>query len=216
MLSRERVRYGTVLFDFDGVLVESNRLRTEGFRQVLAAYPAEQVETFIAFHQANGGLSRYSKFRYFFQTIRREPEDEARIKTFAESFSQAVKQRIVDAPWVSGALEFMTSESGHRRLFVVSGSDQGELRAIMTARGAAGYFVECVGSPVEKTENVRMLIQRHGLAPSDTVLVGDSPNDMEAAVANGVAFIARRSGEYDWTDVSVPVIATLHDLRRLV
>jgi len=209
------VRYRNVLFDFDGVLVESNPERTDGFRMVLRAYPREQVEALIAFHEANGGLSRYAKFRHFFRNIRGEEPDEATIEHLAAEFSRAVRDRIVKASWVAGALEFI-KQKGPRRLFVVSGSDEAELRGIIAERGVAPYFVECVGSPVEKAENVRRLIKRHCLETYETVLVGDSTNDLEAAEANGIGFIARRSGLHDWSASSVPVISTLFELEALV
>jgi phosphoglycolate phosphatase-like HAD superfamily hydrolase len=209
------VRFRNVLFDFDGVLAETNQDRTEGFRAVLSSYPADQVNALVAFHEANGGLSRYAKFRHFFRTIRAETVDEGRITELAEAFSRAVKQRIVKAPWVPGALEFITNGQT-RRLFVVSGSDQTELRWIIEERGAARYFVECVGSPVEKAENVGRLIDRHWLSPRHTVLVGDSRTDWEAAQANAIAFIARRSGQQDWAGCPVPVIDTLFELEGLV
>jgi HAD superfamily hydrolase (TIGR01549 family) len=209
------IHYRNVLLDFDGVLVESNEERTVGFRRILADYPADQVEALIAFHRANGGLSRYAKLRHFFSTIRGEAVEEATIQRLADAFSRTVKQQIVKAPWVSGALEFIKAADDHR-LFVVSGSDQAELREILNERAAAHYFVECVGSPVEKLENVLALLKRHRLSPAETVFVGDSRNDFETARAAGIAFIARRSGQEDWSSYPVPVINTLFELRSLV
>lgn len=61
-----------IIWDFDGVIVESNHIREKGFRKVLESFPENQVEELLVFHNNNGGLSRYVKFRYFFENIRKE------------------------------------------------------------------------------------------------------------------------------------------------
>lgn len=63
-------RIKTIFWDFDGVLMNSNAVRDKGFELVLADYPKDQVKQLMDFHQANGGLSRYVKFRYFFENIK--------------------------------------------------------------------------------------------------------------------------------------------------
>ena len=64
--------FKVILWDFDGVLMNSNSVRDLGFEKVLAGYPVEEVKSLMKYHQANGGLSRYVKFRYFFEEIRKE------------------------------------------------------------------------------------------------------------------------------------------------
>jgi len=58
-----------IFWDFDGVLINSNSIREMGFEKVLSDYPKEKVEALLQFHKANGGLSRYVKFRHFFENI---------------------------------------------------------------------------------------------------------------------------------------------------
>lgn len=44
------------------------------------------------------------------------------------------------------------------------------------------------GSPVPKDKNVEFLLEQYGLKNTDTVLIGDSINDLEAADANNIGF----------------------------
>ena len=53
-----------LILDFDGVLVESNDIKTEAFKTVFAEYP-EHHRRMIDYHHANMSLSRVEKFRYF-------------------------------------------------------------------------------------------------------------------------------------------------------
>jgi HAD superfamily hydrolase (TIGR01549 family) len=98
---------------------------------------------------------------------------------------------VIAAPWVPGAREF--AESHHRELplFVVSGTPQDELRAIVERRGMARYFAEVLGSPAKKEDLLRGLLARHRLEAERTLMVGDSITDYDAASAAGMAFLGR-------------------------
>ncbi len=78
--------YKTILWDFDGVIMDSMPVRDKGFEIVLKNYPQEQVALLMEYHRNNGGLSRYNKFRYFFEEILKETITESEIKVFAEEF----------------------------------------------------------------------------------------------------------------------------------
>ena len=55
-----------ILWDFDGVILDSDKIRVEGFKQSLKDYPSNQVQALLDYHHRNGGLSRYNKFKFFF------------------------------------------------------------------------------------------------------------------------------------------------------
>jgi beta-phosphoglucomutase-like phosphatase (HAD superfamily) len=55
-----------VLFDFDGVIVESVYVKTEAFRELFAG-ESEYLSEILAFHLANGGMSRYTKFEIIYR-----------------------------------------------------------------------------------------------------------------------------------------------------
>ena len=85
-----------ILWDFDGVIINSNSVREAGFRNVLDQYPKEQVEKLIDYHNINGGLSRYVKFRYFFEEIRNESITDYMILVLAEKFSKIMNEFLVN------------------------------------------------------------------------------------------------------------------------
>src|SRR5690606_2904562 len=77
-----------ILWDFDGVIIDSMEIRSAGFRDVLRDYPSDQVEELIDFHLRNGGLSRFVKFRYFVDKIRKEKVDETVLVSWAKEYSE--------------------------------------------------------------------------------------------------------------------------------
>lgn len=212
--SREICPAKAIIFDFDGVLVESNEIRSEGFRTLLVRnkFPPKAVERLIAFHRANGGLSRYYKIRYFFEQILRRQISDERLNELCAEFSAIVKKGVTEAPWVKGALEFLKENFSRLPCFIVSGSDQSELREICYARRIDGFFKDILGSPLEKEKNLEQLLRTHGLDREKTLFVGDSVNDWKAAETVKIRFVLRDSGGADEWRGRVPVIRDLSEL----
>jgi len=129
-----------LIFDFDGVLAETNEIRSQGFVDLFADIPTESMARFMEFAKANGGLSRYGKIRHFYNCILRQPVSDSQVDALAQQYSKLVAQHIIRAPAVPGSLEFLAEHSNRFELAVVSGSDQNELRHVCQAGGIDKYF----------------------------------------------------------------------------
>lgn len=192
-------RYSYLIFDFDGVLADTNEIRIQGFQMIFQNYPADEVAQMLAFARRNGGVSRYDKIRHFFNHIRGEDIDEDQVNRWAQEYSLAVKQAVIDAEPVAGSLAFL--ERYHRRFpfGLISASDQAELRDVCRQRRIDRYFVEILGSPAEKIENIQRLLNGQGWKADQCLFIGDTQNDLSAARRAGVDFLGRHSGMVDWT-----------------
>lgn len=180
-----------IFWDFDGVLIDSNTVRDLGFERVLAEFPKEQVAQLLAFHQANGGLSRYVKFRYFFEEIRKEPITDDAILIWAERFSLIMKELLVNPKLlIEETLNFVKDNQGKYIMHITSGSDQNELRFLCKSMGIEHLFTSIHGSPKPKKEWVKELIETNGYSNKECVLIGDSYNDFEAAQFSNIHFMA--------------------------
>jgi len=211
------MKYKNLIFDFDGVLAESNEIRFNGFRRLFQEYPLSQVEELVAYAKANGGVSRYEKIRYFFQEVRGEPIMEERVQVLAARFSDLVRQEVVDAEPVKGSVEFLKQNVSRFNFALVSGSDQTELRMVCRERGIDRYFERILGSPVKKKDNLAQLLEDLGWKTNETVYIGDSNNDLEASLANSINFIGRDSGLVAWAAYDdVPGIPDLSELEDML
>jgi phosphoglycolate phosphatase-like HAD superfamily hydrolase len=208
------MKYKNLIFDFDGVLAESNEVRFNGFRQLFAEFPQHQVDKLIVYVRANGGISRYEKIQYFFNEVLGESIAAERVQSLAEQFSGFVQQKVIDAKPVKGSLEFLTQNVSSFNFALVSGSDQSELIKVCRARGINNFFKEILGSPVDKKENLAQLLKNLKWKASETVYVGDSRNDLEAARANFIDFIGRNSGLVDWGFMGIPSVPDFLSLKE--
>ena len=97
------MQFKNLIFDFDGVLVESNDIRIEGFRRLFQDYPENEVSQLMPYVEKNRGISRYLKIRYFFEVIRKESLEIEDLQSWANRYSKLVKEKIIQAESVIGS-----------------------------------------------------------------------------------------------------------------
>ena len=178
-----------ILFDFDGVIVDSMDVRRRGFKEIFNKYSNSLVEKLLEFHDINGGLSRYEKIRFFYRELLNEKVTENDIQVLANNFSIIMKKELIKKRYlIPETLEFLKNNYKGMRFHVVSGSDEKELKYLCKRLGISNLFISMHGSPVHKTTLVRRVIEKNRYNKEDTLLIGDSINDYDAALANGIEF----------------------------
>lgn len=181
----------TVLFDFDGVLVESVDIKTDAFTEMFAGEGKESIERIVRYHLENGGVSRFEKFRFIYNHILERQLDWLTLDRLCERFSTIVVNKVVQAPFVSGALDFLDGYNTKYSCFIVSATPEEELKEIVRRRNMSDYFKEIHGSPTRKDAAINSIIERYHLKNDQIVFVGDALNDYEAARSTDVNFVAR-------------------------
>lgn len=187
-----------VIFDLDGVIIESAEIKTKAFELLFADYP-DKLPEMIDYHKRNAGISRYVKFRHFYEKILEQELSPEKEKELGDRFSQIVLEEIIKAPLVAGAEDFL--KSNHRRYlqFVVSGTPEEELRYILRQRSLDIYFQGTYGTPRTKPELIKQILAEHQLFNSEAVFIGDVESDKIAAVEADITFIARVNEGNDTT-----------------
>lgn len=183
-------KFKIIFWDFDGVLMDSNSIRDLGFERVLSNYPRQFVQELMDFHRANGGLSRYVKFRYFFENILKQDVSETEIQVLAKEFSIIMKSLLLNPQLlIEDSMNFVKSQCDKGvKMHIVSGSDQEELRFLCRELEIDKYFISIHGSPTPKKVLVKELIDLNEYNKLDIAFIGDSVNDLEAAKLNGINF----------------------------
>lgn len=196
-------RYATLVFDCDGVLLDSNSVKTEAFRTAAMPWGETAAEALAAYHVANGGVSRYEKFEHFLDHILPEHaahsvpgRDGPGLETLLATFSQASKSGLMSCPIADG-LENLRLATTRSSWMVVSGGDQVELREIFDKRGLSHLFDAGIfGSPDSKHRILEREISR-GRIQYPAIFLGDSRLDHEVARAHDMDFLFVS----EWTDL---------------
>jgi len=179
--------FANIVFDCDGVIFDSNALKSQAFRIALSSYPKDIVEKFIAYHQAHGGVSRYVKFRKFFSEFLKVEVDQMVIQGLLDTFGNACRQMYHQAEFTPGCIEVLKELAKKHSLFIASGSDEEELRGVFEFRGLADFFDGVFGSPKSKVECLQG-IRKLGCG-GRMLFVGDAYGDWCAACDVGATFI---------------------------
>lgn len=179
-----------IIFDFDGVILESVAVKTEAFRRLFAFSP-EHVDAIVQFHLDNGGMSRYDKFRYIYGNFLKEDLSQSKFDELSQRFSEMVFDEVIKTPFVPGAPEFLEKYHTIKQLYIVSATPEEELRRIIEKRGLSNYFREVFGAPRKKSECIKAVLDVTGVRPDSVIFVGDAKNDLDAARVAGVQFVGR-------------------------
>ncbi|MGD1004246.1 MAG: HAD-IA family hydrolase [Methanoregulaceae archaeon] len=205
-----------LIFDFDGVILESVEVKTDAFRSLFSFSP-EHVDQIIKFHIDNGGMSRFEKFRYIYRNILHEELSQDRFETLSARFSEIVEEKVIQAPFVTGVPKLLEKFYPDYPMYIVSATPQEELIRIINARGIFRYFREILGSPETKTAQIQRIIKTNNLPSNKIIFIGDAINDWKAARDCGVKFIARlKQGEPDRFSQLQDVEYTITDMHDLI
>ncbi|SDM37106.1 Phosphoglycolate phosphatase, HAD superfamily [Franzmannia pantelleriensis] len=202
-----------LVFDFDGVILDSASLKREAFAALYDDYPDVQREAIRAYLGRRGGQPREVKFRHIESHILGRDVRAADIDALCARFKAVVAERIRVAPAIPGAIEFLSRWHGRLPLYLLSATPGHELREIVEQRDLARYFEAVIGAPPDKVTGMRNLLERYRHPAAHTVMIGDSYNDYRTARGNGTRFVgvcADPSASPFPDDV-----ATIRNLRRL-
>ena len=218
--------YKTLIFDCDGVVLNSNRVKTLAFYQTALPYGEAAARALMDYHVTNGGISRYKKFDYFLRQILgrsdagQEGAGQSELKNLLDAFADESWKGLINCEAAEGiaALREKTADS---RWLLVSGGDQDELRRLFALRGLTPLFDGGIyGSPDSKESILKREIE-NGNIEKPAVFVGDTQYDYQAANGAGLDFIfvSGWSEFADWqiffADKDVSVITGISQLNRL-
>jgi len=184
-----------VIFDFDGVILESSTVKTKAFRMLFERDYPDKADEITEYHLQNMGISRYVKFQHIHKAILKLPLSAERERELGERFSALVLDEILKASFVPGAQEFLTDNHEKYHTFIASGTPEQELHDILQQRRIGHLFNEAHGSPKQKHDIICDIMHRYGLNQSEAVFVGDAESDRRAAEQTGITFIARLTEE---------------------
>lgn len=192
-------KYKSIVFDCDGVVLDSNIVKTEAYFRTaknLGATDA-QAHALVDYHVRLGGISRYHKFDWYLREVLQQPATAESIQTFLDEFSRELEVGLMQCPVAEG-LEDLRKATATAIWMILSGGDQQEIRDLFAKRDLARYFEGGLfGSPDNK-DTVLAREQASGHLQMPALFIGDSKYDFEAATRAGLDFVFVS----DWTEVA--------------
>jgi len=189
-------QYQTLVFDCDGVILNSNKIKTQAFYEVAKVYGHEPAQILKEYHVQNGGISRYKKFEYLLTNILQKPIKKQELNDLLSNFSKEVKKALLVCE-VAKDIKKLRDKTRNTRWLIVSGGNQAELREVFKQRNLDGYFDGGIfGSPDDKDTILKNEMDTLNIT-GRCLFLGDSMYDYQAATAAQMDFIFLSK----WTEV---------------
>lgn len=190
-------QYKTIVFDCDGVVLDSNIVKTEAYFRTaknLSATDA-QAQALVDYHVKLGGISRYHKFDWYLREVLHQPVTQAAVQAFLDDFSRELVAGLMQCDLAKGLFDLR--EQTDSSWLILSGGDQQEIRDLFAKRKIDHMFNGGLfGSPDNKDAVLtREIASGNILQPA--LFVGDAKYDFEAATRAGLDFVFLS----DWTEV---------------
>ena len=207
--------YSAYIFDFDGVIKDSVRVKSEAFVQLYEKEGTAFQKRVEEYHLTNGGISRYVKFKVWNEWLARSTSEDA-IEELAKNFAQLVINNVVASPFVNGAMEALKLASGNALTFLATGTPDDEINMILGQLGLAELFREVHGSSRKKTTIVNDILKRFHLESPEVLFIGDAQTDYQAALENKIDFYLRATDyNSDWFEGKSGITYQRTDLKYL-
>ena len=192
-------KYKSIVFDCDGVVLDSNVVKTEAYFRTaknLGATDA-QAQALVEYHVKLGGISRYHKFEWYLHEVLNQPVTEQAVQALLDEFARELEVGLMECAVAEG-LEDLRSATPKANWMILSGGDQQEIRVLFAKRDLAKYFDGGLfGSPDNKDTVLAREIASGNLQ-FPALFIGDSKYDFEAATRAGLDFVFLS----DWTEVA--------------
>lgn len=177
-------KYNTWIFDCDGVILDSNRIKTDAFRHIASEFGSDITDRFILYHKDHGGISRYEKISFLQKLVK---DKIINVSKLTLDYGDYCRREITKCDEVTGFSDFITLVSG-KKTFVVSGGDERELREVFKGRGIDKYFNAIYGSPMTKGSILHSMDVNKDI-DYPAVYIGDSKYDHDCVSNFDIDFI---------------------------
>lgn len=205
-----------IIFDFDGVILNSVNLKTDAFEKIYSKHDDYIRDTIKKYHLENGGLSRTKKFRYFEKVLlKKNLVTNQDINDLCYKFEKLLSIKILKVPFIKGAYQFLKKNHLKYDLYISTGTPQKEINQIVKKRKLNKYFVNIYGSPVNKKTHIKNILEKGNLKKNEVIFVGDAKNDYEAAKKANIRFIGVGYNMF-FSAKKVEVIRNLSELENII
>ena len=110
--------------------------------------------------------------------------------------AQIVFDPVVACPFIAGAQTLLNRALGRVDMYLISGTPHEELVEIVRARGLGRFFKSMHGAPTGKPEAFKRILEKGRYKPEQTLAVGDSITEYDAAAGLGIPFLGIVAPEF--------------------
>ncbi|MDP3704526.1 MAG: HAD family hydrolase [Legionellaceae bacterium] len=191
ILSRFLTSFDLIIFDLDGVIIDSNHLKIACMRDALGDFNRDVVESYLQDFSKNFGQPRLFHFKnLYYNTLGRDGDFDAFYQCYASRYAALLDERYCNAALCEHADDAITllAESD-LKLFVATGTNTNEAEKVLKHKQLHHYFEGIYGSPREKVNIISTLLTQQPILKEKVLFIGDAAHDALCAQENQIPFL---------------------------
>ena len=162
----ELSKYKNIVLDFDGVILDANIKRKQNMKFVLDENLNQELSILTYdYFSKNSGMSRNVKLGKFIK-------DEFVLNKVLKEYYELNLSTLPKCQLVKGVKEFIVKYHNSKKIFILTGADQEEVKILVSNKNLNNYIFYLGGGPKSKIQHLKEL-QLEG----DTIFFGDSKYD---------------------------------------
>tara|TARA_Y100001934_G_scaffold280691_1_gene388073 strand:- start:1509 stop:2204 length:696 start_codon:yes stop_codon:yes gene_type:complete len=179
-----------IIFDLDGVILDSARLKVNAMEQALQVFNSELVSAFLKCFVKEFGQPRQYHFKNFYFNFLKESCDDFHsfYETYASRYAANLQQDYRNVPLCAYA-EDLIRTLDDKKCFVATGTATEEAIDVLNNKQLTQFFDGIYGAPREKKVIIKSIIEQHNASPEQCILIGDAIHDRNSAFANQIPFL---------------------------
>lgn len=183
--------FENVIFDLDGVILDSAQLKISCMRETLSNFDRKLIELYLNDFTQNFGQSRLFHFKNLYHNyLNLKDGFDGFYDIYANRYA-AILEKCYPQVTIcehSDTLIALLKNIG-LNLFVATGTATSEAINVLTKKNLSHYFKEILGSPTEKSNIIKNILFENGYSNEKTLLIGDAMHDRDSAFENQISFL---------------------------
>ena len=181
-----------IIFDFDGVILNSNYIKTRTFYNLFQSYGKKVADKAVRYHLENMGVPRRKKFKYIYKNFLKKNISNSILDNLDIEFKKKSLQKIHQLKVSKPLDNFIKKRSKNYIFYISTGAPKNEIIDILKKKKLFKKFKKIYGPPSKKTSHINIIKK---LNKGDIIFIGDSLEDHNAAKKCKIKFILKKHRE---------------------
>lgn len=178
----------TIIFDFDGVILDSNKAKGQAFVKLFKNQNQNIKKKIYDFHINNIGKSREYKIKHIIKNILKKKLSKNNLSFLSKKFSLIVFEKVIKSKYILGVKEFLKYNSANYNFHLSTATPYNEIISILQKKKIFNFFDSIHGSPESKDQHIKKILKNWKYKKKEIIFIGDSLNDYRVAKKNGIIF----------------------------
>lgn len=182
------------IFDFDGVIINSDIIKYNIFRNLFKNEKQNIQTKILRYHFINQGINRIQKFEFILKNILRKKNIGDELKSLEIKFNSSFNKKLTNCKFEKGSIQILKYLRKKKiPTYIATGVKKNQIDLIIKKLKLKRYFSEIYGFPLKKSDIIKKITKKNNAKNSNIYFIGDSLSDMKAAKISKINFLGKKT-----------------------